>query len=543
MAIEGRLEDASLADICQLLAIGRKTGCLMVTDRSNFGYIYFEKGSVIYAMVLNRPDRLGDMLVRGGVVTEDQLAQAMAEQAKQPERRIGQILVDQMGLTQDQVQRFVRVQIEEAVYHLFAWEAGSFRFEPDQRPEADEVLLVSLSAEGLLLEGARRVDEWTQIETKVPSMELVFQVDEESGDPDPDQKLTSQQEAVLPLLDGRRTVQDVVLDSGLVEFEVAKAIYGLAQAGLVNALETVGAGTAPGLTLDAARHAELASAFYRAGMLEEAEIEYRTVLEIDPERSQARNRLGLIALRTGRPEEALGCFDVGGDADGADPRALQNRALAFEQLGRYEEALTSLLQAAESLPDDPRITLAHSIVLLKAGRAAEALDMFERCRQLAGAEGRMDEAYYAYAILAAAAAGRLDEAMRIGQAGMDAFPSSSPILVNLGAVLEHRGESDAAEALYLRAVQLSEPPPQAHRNLGDLAHAGGDAAGAKTHYARAVKLDPVLGDETYRKLGDLAHAHGEPAEAREYWERALELNPKNKVAREKLSLVTKGSGS
>ena len=84
MAIEGQLRDASLADICQLLAMGRKRGCLTVTDRSNFGYIYFEKGSVIYSTVLNRPDRLGDVLVKNGVIAAEQLAQAVEEQAQHP---------------------------------------------------------------------------------------------------------------------------------------------------------------------------------------------------------------------------------------------------------------------------------------------------------------------------------------------------------------------------------------------------------------------------------------------------------------------------
>ena len=53
MAIEGSLSDVSLADICQLLALGRKTGCLTITDRSDFGYVYFRDGRVIHASVLN----------------------------------------------------------------------------------------------------------------------------------------------------------------------------------------------------------------------------------------------------------------------------------------------------------------------------------------------------------------------------------------------------------------------------------------------------------------------------------------------------------
>ena len=81
MAIEGALQDVALADICQLLAMGRKTGCLSLTDRSNFGYVYFEDGRVIYSSVLNRPDRLGELLVRNNVIARSDLSAAMEAQA------------------------------------------------------------------------------------------------------------------------------------------------------------------------------------------------------------------------------------------------------------------------------------------------------------------------------------------------------------------------------------------------------------------------------------------------------------------------------
>src|SRR5687768_3047931 len=112
MAIEGALQDVSLADICQLLAMGRKTGCLSMTDRSNFGYIYFEDGRVIYASVLNRPDRLGELLVRNGVITRSQLSEAMEAQAHERGMRLGQILVRQGALTDAELRRWVSKQIE-----------------------------------------------------------------------------------------------------------------------------------------------------------------------------------------------------------------------------------------------------------------------------------------------------------------------------------------------------------------------------------------------------------------------------------------------
>ena len=542
MAIEGQLQDASLADICQLLAMGRKTGCLTVTDRSNFGYIYFQKGSVIYSTVLNRPDRLGDVLVKNGVIAAEQLAQAVEEQARHPGRRLGQILVSQTGLTQEQLQEFVSVQIQEAVYHLFGWESGSFRFEPDQLPEEDEAFLVSLNAESLLLEGARRVDEWSLIEKKVPSSDLIFRVAKKPRKKDKEVELTPEQEAVLPLLDGDRTVEDVVIESGLVEFEVAKAIYGLVQAGFVSSEGQRSEGEGPE-EHGVSRHLELANAFYRAGMLEDAEAEYQAALEIDPALAIAVTRMSLIALRTDRPEEALEHLDAMPESAERNSSDLRNRAVALEQLGRYEESLAALDRARELGPDDEKVTLARAVLLLKGGQSEEALEVFSRYRHLGAGEESPEPRYFAYGLLAAASSGEMDEALRIGREGLTLFPASNPILVNLGVVLEQRGETDVAEAFYLRAVQQSTPPPQAHKNLGDLAYRRGDEAGARAHYERAVRLDPALGDDTYLKLGELAYTDGDSEGARELWQRALELNPGNEVVRTNLALVTKAEGS
>ena len=78
MAIRGSLKEASLPDVLQLLAMGKKTGCLSVADRSNFGYIFFDSGRISHASIVNRRDRLGDVLVKAGLVSQAQLNEAVA---------------------------------------------------------------------------------------------------------------------------------------------------------------------------------------------------------------------------------------------------------------------------------------------------------------------------------------------------------------------------------------------------------------------------------------------------------------------------------
>src|SRR5690242_198441 len=219
MAIRGNLKEASLPDVLQLLAMGKKTGCLSITHRNNFGYIYFDRGRICYASVVNRRDRLGDMLVKSGEITQVQLDAALAAQSKRGDTPLGHLLVEQGALTPAQLSTAVDVQIREAVYFLFTWHHGTFNFEADVAPEGDHV--VSINPESLLLEGARRVDEWSLVEKKIPSFDLVFEVDRTKAMA-VEAELTEEQTVVLDLIDGRRDVQGIVDASGLVEFEVGK---------------------------------------------------------------------------------------------------------------------------------------------------------------------------------------------------------------------------------------------------------------------------------------------------------------------------------
>jgi hypothetical protein len=130
MAIKGSLKEASLADVCQLLHLGLKTGCLSVTDRSRFGQIFFDRGRITYSRIINRRDRIGDVLVRAGALRQEQLDQALEIQADEPDRKLGEVLVGSGFITQADLTRYIRFQIEEAIYHLFTWSRGSFSSRP-----------------------------------------------------------------------------------------------------------------------------------------------------------------------------------------------------------------------------------------------------------------------------------------------------------------------------------------------------------------------------------------------------------------------------
>ncbi|HEX9582657.1 MAG TPA: DUF4388 domain-containing protein [Gemmatimonadales bacterium] len=235
VAIQGKLEEASLPDVLQLLALGKKSGCLSLTDQSLQGHIYLDAGRITYAAVANRRDRLGDMLVRGGRITREQLAQAVERQSSDQAKNLGQILVESGQIERAELERFSHVQIEEAVYFLFTWRKGTFTFESSVQPPTPD-FLVSINPEGLLLEGARRVDEWSLIEKKIPSFDMIFKLDKTrlAGS---DVTLTPEQRRLLPFLDGSHDVTGLVEATAMAEFDVGKALYGLVSAGFAPLLD------------------------------------------------------------------------------------------------------------------------------------------------------------------------------------------------------------------------------------------------------------------------------------------------------------------
>src|SRR3954471_21076219 len=97
MSINGSLRETNLADVLQLLAIGRKTGCLSLTHRGTFASVFFDAGRVTYASIVNRRERIGERLVQAGVIDAGQLRAALDAQRGRPDSRIGEILVE-MGL-------------------------------------------------------------------------------------------------------------------------------------------------------------------------------------------------------------------------------------------------------------------------------------------------------------------------------------------------------------------------------------------------------------------------------------------------------------
>ena len=535
MAIKGSLKEASLPDVLQLLSMGKKTGCLAVTHRNNFGYVYFDRGHISYASIVNRRDRIGDILLKSGTITQAQLDAAISAQARHRDKRIGELLVAQGAVTREALHAQIRTQIEEAVYYLFTWTHGTFNFEAEVQPEEQD-LLVAINPESLLLEGARRVDEWSLIEKKISSLDLVFDVDRGKLAA-AEVTLPRDQQVVMELLDGQRDVVSVIEESGLGEFEVGKAIYGLVTAGFAQRIGKTKPVEAVVSDARVDEHRNLGIAFYRTGMLDEAMREFRRVSELRAHDAESRFYIGLALMRQNNWSEAVETFSLCVAHPGARPGAFHNLAYALERLGRYEEATVALGTALKrGGAKDPRIQTSLGVVALRAGKIDEADAALQAARPLVGTK-TPTAPWYHYTALTAALMGDLERAHQLLTEGIAAHPHAAPLHNNLATVEERRGYHPEAMSAAGRGVQEDTGIPQLHKNLGDFHYRAARYDDALEAYQRALKINPSLGDDIYLKLGNIRFKRQEREEAMKCWEQALALNPANAIVRTNLEAV------
>jgi hypothetical protein len=234
MALRGNLRDFSLPDVFQLVTLSGKSGVLRIKRADAEGSVWFRDGEVFFAQSDWHREALGTRLVAAGKITPSALTKALDLQKAEPPggRRLGQILVDEGYLTDKVLEAFVQEQIQDTIFDLFRWDEGDFDFESAEAAPEEDIGL-SVSIENIVMEGSRRLEEWTRIKKKIPSMGIVFKMATAPGEGTFDISLKPVEWHLLLKIDGTRTVAELARELTRTDFEVARIIYGLFSAGLL----------------------------------------------------------------------------------------------------------------------------------------------------------------------------------------------------------------------------------------------------------------------------------------------------------------------
>jgi hypothetical protein len=175
MAFQGSLKELPLPDIIQLVSVSGKTGKFTLTRDADRGFIYLKNGQMVHSYV-------GDL--------------------------IG----------------------EEAIYSLAIWNQGEFQFSPGEEPDRQTI---SKSNTNLLMEAARRLDEWRVLSKKIPSVDHVPELLARENRHE-QVTLNPHEWMLITKIDGQRSITEIGRALNMSSFDVAKILYGMITGELVS---------------------------------------------------------------------------------------------------------------------------------------------------------------------------------------------------------------------------------------------------------------------------------------------------------------------
>jgi len=232
--MQGSLSEFRLAEILQLVAVQQKTGLLRLTRANTLVTFYFDTGTLVAARDRRHTgsDPLLAYLVRVGWVHPD-AGTVLRTRLDSSREDLADILLAERYMSEDEVHTALEDLAQELVHHTFGWRDGTYQFIGGDEALAGLRHRVHLKIDAVLMEGARRADEWPRLLERLPGPDVIFDL---SGTPTT--SLGAHAHELLGLVQGAMRLGDLVRQGHICEFEVYEIVAHAAEAGVVRILET-----------------------------------------------------------------------------------------------------------------------------------------------------------------------------------------------------------------------------------------------------------------------------------------------------------------
>lgn len=227
--LSGSLATFPLPDILLLLNNNRKTGELRCALGAASKSVEWENGQIVFARSSLPEDRLGAYLIGRGTITPAQLEEASRGLGGQ--ERLGAALIRLGAFAPADLWAAVRGQVVEIVYSLFRWTEGRFVFRVGTPPK--EKIALEGTVMSVIMEGTRRLDEWSRFKQRIPNEGSILAPVRTLEEVARSVQLSDFEKTVMGLVDGRRTVREIVALAGRDEFSSWQALHALLSAGAI----------------------------------------------------------------------------------------------------------------------------------------------------------------------------------------------------------------------------------------------------------------------------------------------------------------------
>lgn len=225
MKLEGSLDAFSLPDVFQLLSLTKKSGGLHLTNGQAAGVVYFAGGLITGASSDVSRQGLARRLVGMGACDDAGLRRAVERALSEPVG-VARALVESGTADPEVVRGHAVEQTVDSVFDLLRWPDGDFAFAVDE-PDPDDVG-ITLASEEVVAEATARRETWESVSRVIPSPDVVLVMPVVVAEPP---VLGREEWALLALVDGHRTVGELVEVSGVGPFSVVSMLATLVQRG------------------------------------------------------------------------------------------------------------------------------------------------------------------------------------------------------------------------------------------------------------------------------------------------------------------------
>ncbi|MHC4469700.1 MAG: DUF4388 domain-containing protein, partial [Planctomycetota bacterium] len=379
MSLRGNLNSVDLANIFQMLSINQKEGTLNIFDGQSKKSIYFSREGVsMLSRGKTKKDSLGEILLRYDKIDPDQLEQSLNVQ-----RQSGQVLalvIEETGLVPKEViDDALRIQIEEEIYNLFIWKDANFEFIEGIAPEefrelGSSMTRLTFNVNSLIMEAARRIDEWDHIQALIPSLTQIYRYTGRNMELSDEIFQEPWCEKVLASINGKSNVEEIIEDSHVGRFEVCKILFLLVEQQAIEPVDVQ--------DLEQNAHEAVAE-----GEVKSAIKFYERIVEVKGDTAETHLQLGRAYESAEELRKAS--------------RHYRHYALHCMNLGRATEAFKLQQQICEMLPTD--LQAVESLVEIYVENVedlnGEGLEVLDRGKKLAAVYQELGKNHQAIQVL------------------------------------------------------------------------------------------------------------------------------------------------
>ncbi len=176
MALEGSLRDFDLFSLFNMVKTQGKSGTLVLSRGQEFVKIFFDQGEIIGcdSNQVRLEDRIGAMLVRLGRLSGEELL-SMIQKQRQSVKRLGELLIEAGHISAQDLEDALFNQAMSILYRTFRWIEGDYRFDSMLPPDMDREHFPPIPVDTVLMEAARIMDEWPEVQRRLPDQNVPLQ--------------------------------------------------------------------------------------------------------------------------------------------------------------------------------------------------------------------------------------------------------------------------------------------------------------------------------------------------------------------------------